>query len=287
MSKLKKQEYIYRKISPTKKKHYQDLYYAKSGLLIGEVNYDDKGEFEVEKKYDYEDGLLIKETEVSFNDKVVIQSYKYNENGELIEKVKSYEDGSTERVIKKMKTGKEIIEEYDWEGELVGRKISYLNEKGNIYRYEECQGEEVYFCNWLEYSSNGLLMKKEVEYRVNQEWNIREEYKYDINGREIEIRVYNNEGEFICIEEKEYELGELVRTNYKDQFDPHKDCTIDYQYDMRGLILEIVKRDYRGDIVYLEKLEYNDLNDVVYKMVVDLSSADNNRKEYLHEIEYY
>jgi hypothetical protein len=179
--------------------------------------------------------------------KINYSLYKYDENGRMIEVLKSFilpRTGGVDPITKIFKTTFKYNEN--------GREIESYKKITDI--------EHVLYKTTSIYNKNGYLVEK--NYFLKDTLNRKDKYKYDENGHKIEFAQYNSDGS----------LKELTRTTYNDNgkdetfFDESYNKISNVKYDKYAKVLEIksnkltIKYEYDNQGNLIQNLYYTNNN---------------------------
>ncbi|MEL7221479.1 MAG: hypothetical protein AAGJ93_09185, partial [Bacteroidota bacterium] len=182
----------------------------------------------------------------------------------------------------------ETTTHFDTDGEEINRQVVYKDQQGYPIKYEEYMAGELVYYNEIKNDSYGKLLEKTTVY-LNSDEEKRDTVKidYDSNGNEIQVDRYNELGEWLDSELSTYERNLLVFFKYENHYDSHYNHNIEYKYDRDENLLEETKRNYKGDIIYCHKFEYNKYGDKIAYTEIEVDVNRNSLQKFVFEIEYW
>lgn len=122
-----------------------------------------------------------------------------------------------------------------------------------ICKYDK-YGNQIF---WVMYKKNGTVNRISRTYKYDKNGKILELIinRYDGSPVEIETYIYNDKGKILEFKKKRYDGSSIQRETYK--------------YDDKGNILEFIKNCYNGSPVEIETYKYdskgNEIENIVYK----------------------
>lgn len=267
--------------------------------LFNETEYDPKGEILAQTNYS-SDGLLVEKIAFTYDDqgRIVTQNYytepdepsevihyERNEKGILVKDVKKYLDGSFDtttykyddqgRLVEKITVDDEgvtdLLEQFSWKDKLPVKRQT-VDSEGNITSFEE-----------FVYDDHG----NPVEHRqMNEETgeNQKTISQFDESKRKINEEIYDDEGDII--EKTAYrfdEKGKLLSTEFESTV---KISTTQYTYDDEGNLLGLGETDEDGNQLLLVEHTYDEQNNRLESMVFSNGGSFSTNQHYKLKYEY-
>ncbi len=267
--------------------------YDDHGNLLEFIKYNDSEE-EEEKTisvYDSNNHLMSEETFYVLDDTSEKRTIKRNEQGDAVEEIKTFTDGSESRQEFVYETGanKMNVTHYDEDNkvEFLESFIFSDEKRTDLSEYTKTDPNAKIIENskFIHDPANNSLIQ---EY-FSAEGNIRSKriMKFNEHGVELESAEYNEKGEVTSKTYSEYdENGNISRKIIKD----FHSRTVNYQYDEKNRVVVEDLFDENNTLIRRQTYEYDESDNVLEDTYYQIDVTRSGRDEYTgnrYEYEYF
>lgn len=254
------------------KKKIGETEFDSDGNIIWQISFHDSGDIFQENEYTYKGNKLINEKCWSEHGNCVNTEFQYDTEGNLIKKVVKYDDGSQEVEKRILLDSKEIVENYDEEGNLVEKQIIEYVENKEVISNKFYNGDDLIEASEYEYDEKGALRKRIVTDFVEDTLLI---YIFE-NSKEGEFdiayeRIENENGNLLHSEKEFYKDDVLLIIEKENYWNDEEQIRIFYEYENEFLVKETSK-NFQNKIIAESQYYYNEFGDIERIIAYDTNS---------------